>query len=713
MTAVTPSKGVTMKRLGIVCVVVGVLAASPAGHACQRNLAFGYVCHNMKGPLFHIPEASFAHELRRLSGVPLAGETRPKPVGDTRTAKRQSTARADRRDLYAALGETSLSQEEQASLLNRYDGIRDAMETHAEKNAGKPWFPSNTGATREKGGSAPPPEPTVFPMGTFGDLLTKLPKEFVLYAEGAALYGAMKYEEAVEVWSSLLALPESERQYRSTWASFMCGKAWLKADPAKAAPYFEQTRKLAHAGFVDSLDLATASLGWQGRAGIDSGDYYDSIRCYTLLLKTGTDEGIGIAAASLPIPCGRVVSTRSVDPRLINDPDCFNVMTLYALSRRDLYRRGSGSAVARSWLRAIVDAGVDPQQASAGRLAWLAYEGGKFTHAGKWAAQAGPSCPYGLWVQAKLAMRSGKSDDAVRIMRACVDALPDDESWRLIHGGDRIVNARKHARGQLGVFLLELEDYPGALEAFMRGGYREDAAYVAERIMTIDELEAFIKMHEGDTTFHVPASNSWHRGTLGMSALRHLCARRLIRMGEHERASAYFPSDKADGLKSAFDNLARALSEGRDSSLSRAHRADRLFFAAEIMRQWGMDLYGTEFLPDMAVWGGAYDWHAPARITKGNIPTEEAKRYRAHAPTPDKRFHYRYKAADLMWECAKLLPDNDPMTAKALYTGGMYIAKRDPEAADKFYKALVRRCRKLPIGQQADEARWFPKEPEF
>ena len=86
----------------------------------------------------------------------------------------------------------------------------------------------------------------------------------------------------------------------------------------------------------------------------------------------------------------------------------------------------------------------------------------------------------------------------------------------------------------------------------------------------------------------------------------------------------------------------------------------------------------------------------------------EKERVRQHKVTPDKRFHYRYTASDLMWECAQLLPDNDPLLASALYLGGDWHRNRDSEYADKFYQALVRRCAKLPIGQQADQKRWFP-----
>jgi len=74
------------------------------------------------------------------------------------------------------------------------------------------------------------------------------------------------------------------------------------------------------------------------------------------------------------------------------------------------------------------------------------------------------------------------------------------------------------------------------------------------------------------------------------------------------------------------------------------------------------------------------------------------------------RWHYRYIAADLAWEAARLMPDDSPETADVLCEAGGWLKDRDPKAADRFYKALVRRCTQTPLGQAADEKRWFPQD---
>ena len=132
----------------------------------------------------------------------------------------------------------------------------------------------------------------------------------------------------------------------------------------------------------------------------------------------------------------------------------------------------------------------------------------------------------------------------------------------------------------------------------------------------------------------------------------------------------------------------------------------------------GMEFFGTELEPDWAIYGGNYEagftWKDRATNdfqAKINLAgTNEIARASLRQVEPEKRFHYRYPAAELAWEAAALMPDNSDETARVLCTGGTWLKNRDPQAADKFYKALVRRCRKTALGDQADKLRWFPAQ---
>ncbi len=91
---------------------------------------------------------------------------------------------------------------------------------------------------------------------------------------------------------------------------------------------------------------------------------------------------------------------------------------------------------------------------------------------------------------------------------------------------------------------------------------------------------------------------------------------------------------------------------------------------------------------------------------------DELQRASGNSPDPDHRYHYRFVAARLGWEAAELMPDQDAATASVLCTAGSWIKTLDNQEADRFYKALVRRCGKTALGAEADRLRWFPKEPD-
>lgn len=102
---------------------------------------------------------------------------------------------------------------------------------------------------------------------------------------------------------------------------------------------------------------------------------------------------------------------------------------------------------------------------------------------------------------------------------------------------------------------------------------------------------------------------------------------------------------------------------------------------------------------------------AGRRIERYPASADEQRRVAAHPVEPEKRHHYRYVAADYGWRAASLMPDGADETALVLATAGSWIKYLDPVAADRFYKALVRRCRNTDLSRRADQRRWFPELP--
>ena len=177
-------------------------------------------------------------------------------------------------------------------------------------------------------------------------------------------------------------------------------------------------------------------------------------------------------------------------------------------------------------------------------------------------------------------------------------------------------------------------------------------------------------------------------------------------------------------LQSRLDTYGKAIQRGRDRQLPAHERAKALWEAAQIARYESMKLLGTEIEPDWRILEeGNYEIEAvssvrsgrarfedgrpslPAKIVQAN--RDERARLRRYA-SPERRFHYRYTAADLAWEAAKLMPNQSEDAARALCTAGSWLKTRDLNAADRFYKRLVRRCGRTALGRQADQLRWFP-----
>lgn len=149
-----------------------------------------------------------------------------------------------------------------------------------------------------------------------------------------------------------------------------------------------------------------------------------------------------------------------------------------------------------------------------------------------------------------------------------------------------------------------------------------------------------------------------------------------------------------------------------------AERATALFEAARQARWLGMSLLSTEGDPDFHCVEGQYELGSTlsnrVQMTSNRLKYEDlvtcTERQRAEEP-PTKiaeRFHYRYLAANLAWEAAALMPDNNDDTARVLCEAGTWLKNRDPKSADRFYKALVKRCGTTELGKAADKKRWFP-----
>lgn len=700
-----------MRRVLFACAAGALVSA--ATWACGPFFPNSYLVYGGKDVL-RMPATMFSSECFRILGIAeqvkaLASERHEQPSA---SALWQRTTDVD----LAEFAEAVRDQPQALTLTADYTTVRMALSTHIAA-----WLKTVEQERYQLAEKRTPKPP--FDFGPYEKSVAKLPPEFAEYLRAADAYHNGDYDSAIAHFAAVLDLPANQRKFRSTWAAFMLGKCWSKKDPAQAAHFFEQTRTLVAEGFRDPLKLAADSLGWQARAELASRAYVAAIHHYAECAKDARNATM--AYLSLAVVCDHALNEQSVDPALVKDPLCREVITAWLVSHP------SARAAATKWLAAL--AATEPQGAVPGadRLAWLAYQAADMPTAARWLDHAVPDAPYGQWVRAKLLLREGNLVEGAALLQQVAALVPTGPDWEVEdrdpYGGwlGDMVAVRDLVREDLGYVLLEKGDYPGSLDAFLASGDWSDAACVAERVLTVDELETFVQAHAQDPALAGLHDTGRYFGNRvpPLVELRNLLARRLARLGEWEKAIPYYPERPGaehpgnESLSPAAmaREVAAHLAGAQDAAQPVRTRAEHLFEVARILRQHGMKLTGTELSPDWALVEGYFDlsqWRKgfDKLGEKAEFGPEFASRFQASATTPPHRFHYRYQAADLMWQCGELLPNNDVLAAHALYLGGLYLEKRDRKSADKFYKALVRRNPNLLIAQQADKLRWFPKE---
>ncbi len=709
-------------RLGVVLLALLCLAARST-RACGPDFP-NHLLGAGDYAVLVAPGVSFGDELERMQLIP----TRWRAVFSTNDYP-QEAADAEIGDLRAALRRSKTPAAEIERIVSAHRVQRDRLHLYAadyerwQSSGVTSWDEHGERQNQPPAGAAPKLPALVFVPG--------LPEEFADYFAGACAWRDPTVEDkgkAREAWERLLARPASERKFKSTWAAYMLGKAWEDDKPDRAAAYFQQVRTLAKQGFTDSLGLAAASLGWEARLALRQKDHARAMHLYLEQLAAGD----GSAIESLRVTAATVLEESEALNSLAKDPITQKAITAYLISRGGGFRdagltsAGPLDETALRWLEAVEAAGGTDLD-SAEKLALAAYQTGAFDVARRWIKRA-PGTPLAQWLQAKLLLREGKVAAAAGILARISSQFPLDSTGTNAPASlvDNLRSAfadeQREAHGvgvqvlgELGVLRLHRQQYTESLDALLRSGFWMDAAYVAERVLSLDELKHYVDANwpahavapKDIATNDTPGAFSENRLA---EEIRHLLARRLTRSLRGSEAREYYP----EAWQAKHDELVAALVQGWDEAQPASARATALFHAACITRTNGIELLGTETGPDWFIYNGNFEYGVTAEgRTNENFrivaaTPEELQRAAAHSPDPEVRWHYRYQAALLAWEAAKLMPNNSDETAFVLWQAGVWLKNRDPQTADGFYKTLVRRCRRTALGEEADRIRWFP-----
>ena len=551
-----------------------------------------------------------------------------------------------------------------------------------------------------------------------------LPPAVLDYIAGAVEFRAGRLDAAGKYFKAIDRLPPEQKQIRIVAARYMQGRIYqLKGETAAARAAFQDARSQALAGAPDPIGLAVSSFGEEARidlveAGlvkvpwpiVPSKDDAHVARLITKAVRLYVEQaarGSQIALSSLRDVATSLVARREELNLAVADPLVRRFLVAYAVAR-DGQSPWGGDGMGSEFpvLARVTEAVLAQPSPPAGddldRLAALAYRAGQYDAAEELTASA--NRPLGLWVRAKLALRRGDRAAAAQDWTAALAGTEYVED-----GGALNEPAKIRLRGELAIIRLSRGEYQDSLRLLfpVAETYWGDVIYIAERVLTVDELKNLV-----DDLPRRPASRLAgavdergfaHEPT---ESLRALLARRLVREGRTGEALPYFSSVRSGSTPAndtdayAYHVAVEAARPGwpLDWPWQKTSRAEALFAVAMLARMRGMELMGTEGPPDEAALGGAYPdgvgqvspygFEGRSDAADGLLGPDEVSRFTASAPKPDIRFHYRVIATDRALEAADLLPDRSQAYAATLCWAARFAADSADEGQ---FKAIYKR----------------------
>jgi hypothetical protein len=539
-----------------------------------------------------------------------------------------------------------------------------------------------------------------------------LPDEVRRYIAGAIAFENDDLDDATRRFASVLELAPEQRAHYGVWAQYMLGRiAALREDSAAASPAFAATRQLVADGADDPLGLAATSLGDEAKLKLDAGDDVGAIALYAQQAATGSQFG----RTSLLQVARALLRDKARLDRVIADPLGQRLVVAYLLTRSGELSESPIDADADDAapappidpaaritrvLDAVERAGID-HVAGADRLAALAYRSGRYDLAARLAAIDPGALSW--WVRAKLALRAGDVAAAADAYARAAQAFPRDESWgsevQAEVGVYETTRPQCRVEGERGTLALARGEFVAAMDYLYRSAneYWADAAFVAERVLTLDELKAFVDAHVPPAPGKVEGESDvegvgWNRAAPA-TELRALLARRLMRAERFDEALRYFDDSDLKTRAQKYVEARRATGHG-----GRIEQAQAWYAAASAAREDGMQVLGYELDPDYAYFGGDFAdiWAPQGEAAKAStlpialIGAEEITRSTAAAATPPLRFHYRYTAATFAGRAADLVPARSQAFAAILCHATGWLLNRDPETAQKIYLRYLR-----------------------
>ncbi len=503
--------------------------------------------------------------------------------------------------------------------------------------------------------------------------------EFELYEKGVSEMienksSKLKYPIS---WLKLLKLPENERKYRTSWVLFMLGNmSSCHKNAEKASEYYKKLRNAVKNGFTDTLGLAYVS--------------------YKNEYKAFTNHNKRITQAVKAIAFYQIVNDKKIQRDIIldihwelntlknNQKDKF--LTNNLARKVNIIHHNSNNSnpkIPDDFIN-ILKKSSNGQELIA-RTAWMCYKKGLFERAKKYINYTTKNSLLALWVKARLAMRNGEKVDSEKYLKLWIKLLAENKSQiRELQG---VAPTEEDIYGLLGHVIIHRNDFDTALACFIRSKEYTSIAYIAEKLMTISQLEKFIEVFS-----IINEKNSEQ-----LEHLYYLFARRLMRNKEYVKALKYCPKE----YHQLFTKYILLVNTGNDKNLSNNERALAYYNTGKLLFIDGWEICGTSLWPDALYPDIEKNWAITHNFQKiAVLQNDEDKKI------SNIRFHYKMRGLEFMRKVTKLT-DDDKLKFTANIFSGYKLYAVSPDIADNNYKNAVN-CKSVLISKDFDIIRWFP-----
>lgn len=520
-----------------------------------------------------------------------------------------------------------------------------------------------------------------------------LPAELRFYTAGAVAFAQKDYQQAAVLFRQLLALPLDQQQQRRSWALYSLSRTLLKQyeqnHSTEITGLYNLLQQEVAQGLADPLQLAVASLGEQAKLAKQQGDWATAIGLYAAQSRWSESGRASLLWLSKELAA---LPDQELMP-LVQTPAVAALLSRYLMTQFSALSYLQPEQLER--LLAVLNQLPDIQLKNATQLATVAYQQGQFALVEQLLPHLDQTA-LAFTLQAKMALKAGDMAKAAEFYAKAsksfaplvkqADTTPvqqDDYSKPSITELQQQHYCRVQA--EQGILELSRGDYLQAISLLTAAGmeYWQDTAYIAERVLTLDELTNFVALHPVTA---LPEKAQWHYfgDTPVEVLLHHLTARRLMRAGEYQQAQAYFVDPELKQLAKRYQHYAeKAASSWTDNA-----KAEALFEQAKLAREHGLELLGFELAPDYQVFYGQFepyefDTKAPT------LPLAELQRVGSSASPYNNRFHYRQLAAELSAQAATLVPQNSQAFAATLCHSTKWLLVRQPELAKGYYQQYL------------------------